>query len=274
MESSTVHFLDQFSLLTLFLAILLVQLLSIEIGYQLGLRSQQKAAKAQASQVRSIMGAGLGLLAFMLAFTFASSQEHYETRVQAMVDETELIRNAYLQAAFLPEPSRQQARNLLQTYAQERLEGERALQEGNREKVLAIITESEELQLELWQLSADLSQLSSGNGSLSDMRKEFHTSILGLIDVHVTRIQATAMNRIPNVLWVALMLMAVLSMLVMGYQAGLVGKRSPMATVTLALAFATVIVLITDLDRPFNSLFHMDHGILDTLVRQINNASN
>ena len=47
-----------------------------------------------------------------------------------------------------------------------------------------------------------------------------------------------------------MILLAGLSMIIMGYQAGLTDRRSPLATLTLAVAFSSVIVLIADLDRP------------------------
>jgi hypothetical protein len=56
--------------------------------------------------------------------------------------------------------------------------------------------------------------------------------------------------------------MAVLSMIIMGYQAGLTDRRSPLATVTLAVAFSAVIILITDLDRPLMSFFEVNKQLL------------
>ena len=53
-------------------------LLCIEIGYRISTRRGANHAKTQHSQVRAIMGASLGLTAFMLAFTFATAQSHYE----------------------------------------------------------------------------------------------------------------------------------------------------------------------------------------------------
>lgn len=55
--------------------------------------------------------------------------------------------------------------------------------------------------------------------------------------------------------------MAILSMVIMGYQAGLTDRRSPVATVTLALAFSAVITLIADLDRPVMSLFDINRQL-------------
>lgn len=63
-------------------------------------------------------------------------------------------------------------------------------------------------------------------------------------------------------IWVTLYLMAVLAMIIMGYQAGLIDRRSPVATITLAVAFSAVIVLISDLDRPVMSFFDINRQLL------------
>jgi hypothetical protein len=59
-----------------------------------------------------------------------------------------------------------------------------------------------------------------------------------------------------------LYLMAILAMIIMGYQAGLTDRRSPVATITLAIAFSSVIILITDLDRPVMSFFEINAQLL------------
>ena len=92
------HALDGLSLGFLFLLTLLFLMTFIEIGFRLGRRVQSKPSKAQHSQVRAIMGATLGLLAFMLAFTFAAAQSHYEVRVAGKVEEARVARNAFLHA--------------------------------------------------------------------------------------------------------------------------------------------------------------------------------
>ena len=61
------HFLDLVPIWVLLISTILLMTIFIEFGFRLGKRSQLNAKKAQTSQVRAIMGAGLGLLAFMLA---------------------------------------------------------------------------------------------------------------------------------------------------------------------------------------------------------------
>mgnify|MGYP001824135890 CR=1 FL=1 len=70
--------LDQIPLLLVLIGAILGQVLFIEAGYRIGSGRKGKQSKAQMAQVRAIMGASLGLLAFMLAFTFNSAQQHFE----------------------------------------------------------------------------------------------------------------------------------------------------------------------------------------------------
>ena len=90
-----------------------------------------------------------------------------------------------------------------------------------------------------------------------------------LIDIHALRLQAALANRIPLVIWMTLYLTGILSMFVMGYQAGLVSTRSPYATMTLAVSFAAVMMLITDLDRPIMSMFSMNQQVMYDLAERM-----
>ena len=107
------HFFDLVPIWLLLIATVLIMVVFIEYGFRLGTKAQSQAKKAQTSQVRAIMGAGLGLLAFMLAFTFSTAQTHFEARVQSLAEEARIARNAYMQADLLPEPRRSAAKQLL-----------------------------------------------------------------------------------------------------------------------------------------------------------------
>lgn len=251
------HFLDLVPIWLLMIMTVVVMVISIEFGFRLGRIAKIHAKKAQTSQVRAIMGAGLGLLAFMLAFTFSIAQSHYEVRVQSLAEEARIARNAYMQADFLTEPRRSEAKNLLRNYIQLRVQIQKSpqAQKGNFPDFLR----QSELSLQgLWSIATFVDEYPAAVGDDS----MFKASIIALTDIHFTRVHSAVMNRIPLTIWITLFLMAALSMIIMGYQAGLTGRRSPVATITLALAFAAVIILITDLDRPVMSLFEVNKQLL------------
>jgi len=268
-QATHAHMLDRFSPEVLFTLIIVLMVLFIEIGFRIGGRPQVVSAKAQHSQVRAIMGAALGLTAFMLAFTFATAQSHYEARVGAMLEETRMANDAFLQAEFMPQPARGEARRLLRQYMVDRLAIHDLAKQGRMEEMLPLVERAEELHRALWELAAHQTRLATREGETSPPRDPFMQSVIDLMDVHSSRLEAVMLNRIPYVIWAALYLTGALAMLIMGYQAGLVGKRSPFATVSLAFIFAVVMMLITDLDRPFMSLFDINDEVVQNTVERM-----
>lgn len=257
------HFFDLVPIWLLLLGTILIMILFIEYGFRLGKSAQTGAKKAQTSQVRAIMGAGLGLLAFMLAFTFSTAQTHFESRVQNLAEEARIARNAFMQADLLSEPSRTQAKQLLKDYVGLRSDiGRFTGKEIFEKNIGEALRESEKIQQDLWSLITSHDAPVKKGQLKAEQNSPLMASILALTDIHYTRIHSAIMNRIPFTIWITLYLMAALSMIIMGYQAGLTDRRSPVATITLAVAFSAVIILITDLDRPVMSFFEINTQLL------------
>ena len=256
------HFLDLIPIWILLVGTILAMMVFIEYGFRLGRKAQAGAKKAQTSQVRAIMGAGLGLLAFMLAFTFSTAQSHFEARVQNLAQESLIARNIFMQADLLAEPDRTRAKQLLKDYIGMRMATRDYHDDDITEKIAELLQKSEQIQRELWRLATKNSRLTPANQEDSGTSDHLIASVLTLTDIHYTRLHAGVMNRIPLTIWMTLYLMAALSMIIMGYQAGLTDRRSPVATVTLAVAFSAVIILITDLDRPIMSFFEIDNQLI------------
>lgn len=252
------NYLDQLPLSSILVLCVIGQIIFIEIGYRLGEVKQGKPNKAQMAQVRAIMGASLGLLAFMLAFSFNTAQQHFEERTRAYLLEVSAIDSAYRGADLILKEERHRAKELLRTFAEVRLETSRFASENDRESVIEMIRESERLHDQLWSL-AERSMEGEGEGADSGI---FAQAVLAMINAHDDRLQAAFFNRLSPVIWYTLFCMALLSMAVMGYQAGLTGTRSSFATWTLAITFAFVMTLITDLDRPRTTLFKMNQGLM------------
>lgn len=230
----------------------------IEIGIKLGSNIKGKPVKAQTAQVRAIMGASLGLLAFMLAFSFSMAQRHFEVRTQSFMLEVSAISSAYRGADLLDNVTRPVARNLLQQFVAIRMEMMQLKSESNLKEVFERVKDSERLHDKLWSL-VEFSMEDPENRESTGI---FSQSVLAMINAQDTRLQAVLFNRISPVIWVTLYVMALLSMLIMGYQAGLTGARSGIATWTLAVTFSVVMALVMDLDRPNQSLFSMNQQLM------------
>jgi hypothetical protein len=191
-----------------------------------------------------MVGSTLGLLAFMLAFTFGMASSRYDARKQFVVDEANAIRAADLRAQLLAEPRRSAIRALLLEYVDVRLRGVL----DRREQANAI-KRSEQIHEILWSNVASI-----GTEVAPPDRAALAASLIEVINLHTKRLNAVTHNRIYGAIWVALYSLAVLAMGMLGFRAGMVGRRSPLAIFILALAFSAVLVLINDLDRPQQGL--------------------
>jgi len=262
--------IDQTPLGILVLVCILSQAIFIEMGFRYGRWRKSHGVKAQLAQVRAIMGASLGLVAFMLAFAFSMAQQHFEDRNRAYMQEVSAIDAAYRGADMLEEDSRRAAQDLLVQFASLRLNTAKAARNHDVERVVAMIRESERTHDALWEL-AEGSMEGPGEGESTGI---FAQSILAMINAHDARLQATFFNRISPVIWITLGTMALIGVLVMGYQAGLTGTRSSLATWSLALAFSIVMALIIDLDRPAMTLFKMNQQLMLELENRMDGATN
>ena len=251
------HFLDNYSIEVLFVLTFLLMVLMLELGFRSGRRVKGKSVKAQTAQVRALMGATLGLLAFMLAFTFSSAQNHFESRIQLQIEEVNLARDAFMQAELYSDPLRTQVRELLLEHVEGRVELIEMVREKRGEQVLRLLNRADEIHLQLWSLGME--------GRMSETQV-MAQSVLGLMGMQTRRIQAALANRIPLIIWLTLYFTVAVAMTVVGYQDGLTQSRSPVATFSLALAFSAVMSLILDLDRPLQNLFEIDVSIMNDLA--------
>src|SRR5215216_2861507 len=138
--------LDRFPLWTIFPISVAIALISVEMGYRLA-QSRRQGSRENEASVGGMAGATLGLLAFMLAFTFGMAASRFEDRRQVLLSEANAIGTTYLRSKMLAEPMRTDAQNMLREYVDVRLEG---VQPGNLQQA---IVRSEELQNQLWSVA-------------------------------------------------------------------------------------------------------------------------
>lgn len=231
--------LDIFPLWAVFLAIPFLILLSVEGGYRLGKLRQNRGGHEMEAPVGAMAGATLGLLAFMLAFTFGLASERFDARRRLVLDEANAIRTTYLRARMLPD-RREEIRALLRDYVDARLEAVRSgdLVEGKRR--------SEKIQDQLWAHAVAVAE----KNPTSIVVGLFVQSLNEVLEIQTKRITVGLRSRIPGAVWAALFAITVLSLAAMGYHAGLVGTSRSPAIFAVALAFSAAIGLIADLDRP------------------------
>jgi hypothetical protein len=230
----------QLPLWAFFLGTIVMSLLAVEVGFRLGRYQHQHKEPGQDAPVGGMVGATLGLLAFMLAFTFSMAGARFEARKQLVLDEANAIGTAYRKAELLPQPQSSEARTVLREYVDVRVMGA-----TQREKMAEAVARSEELHRLLWSQAVTLARKDPTQVGVG----LFVQSVDQVIELHVTRMMVAGRGRIPVIIWMALYFLAILAMAGMGYQMGLASSRRSIVAIFLTVAFSSVIGLTADLDR-------------------------
>lgn len=238
-----------------FLVTVAVALLAIEGGFRLGRSRRRRSELGDRPPVGEMVAATLALLAFLLAFTFGLAASRFEARRGLVIEEANAIGTAYLRAGLLPEPHRAEVRSLLRDYVDVRLQ---AVRPGMLDRSLG---RAGELHARLWDHAVAVGREEPG----SIVVGLFIGSLNEVIDLHTKRLTLGAQNRIPGTIWAALYFVAILGTSAMGYHAGLAGPGRSLAMLALVLAFAAVMTLIADLDRPQEGLLRVSQQAMTDL---------
>lgn len=236
----------------LFVLTLGAVLLSIEAGYRWADRRQARRRREVEAPIGAMVGATLGLLAFLLAVTFGIASDAFHDRKVAVVQESNAIRAIYLQTALIPEPQRGSIRELLLEYTNERLRwaGVPGVARGHSEL---------QIQSSLWQQAAIVGQKSS------DVVALFIETMNHAFDVRAERELLRFRSRIPTGYVAALLLIAILAHVAMGYHGGVAGTARSPVMLLVGITFSLVILLVFDLDRPSEGLINVSQASMINL---------
>ena len=244
---------------TLFIAIVLCN----EIGFRAGYFIQSRTDSEVKALTGSIQASILGLLALLLGFTFSMSVQRYDNRSIALIDEANAIGTAVLRVQLLPEEYKEDANKLFREYVNLRVSIGKLnltkLKERNiYNKKIAV------LQGKLWALAvsatnADPRPVTTG---------AFVKSLNDVIDSQGRR-NALQQMHVPEMVFILLFVVFISSGGIMGYSAGLSGKRIVAPIILVSLLFTLIVFIIIDLDRPKRGLIEVNQGPLIELLDSI-----
>jgi hypothetical protein len=252
-----------------FLLMAISVMIAIELGFRIGRFRQASFQDEREQVVGTMVGSTLGLLAFLLAFTFGLAATRFDARRSIVVQEANAIGTTYLRADLLPlldesplpeEPPRSSGSKLsngsvrrdgsiaaaetikreLQTYIDDRLE---VIESRDVERVLS---RSEQTHRVLWESATQLAHQHPDSLPVS----LFIQSLNEMIDIHSERVLVGLRNRLPMVLWLLLGAITLFSMAGVGYHEGVTKSRRSLATLLMVFSFSSIGTLIVDLDRP------------------------
>jgi hypothetical protein len=218
-----------------------------ELGNRIGLRP--RGGEPGTSDIGTLTGAALGLLALLLAFSFSIALSRYDARRTMVLEEANAIGSTANFALMLPEPAQGTILNLLRGYTAVRIGLGVPFDPA---KIQRDIARSLELQSRLWQQAVAVS--AAAPQSLPAYR--FTASLNEMNNVHERRITALRYN-VPAAVTLMLIGVAMVAMGFTGYHTGKNGARRRTAMLIMSLTVAVLIMLVIDLDRPARGLIEV-----------------
>jgi hypothetical protein len=206
-----------------------------------------------------MVGGLIGVLGFLLAFTFSIATSQYTQRKQYVLEEANEIGTSYLRADLIDTKNKIEVKKLLREYVDVRLQ---ALSSTDINKEL---NRSVELHGLMWNEVTEAA-LVMPNTNTSLMIQ----SMNNVIDVHEKRVTAGLRNRIPLSIWITLLAISIMTMATIGIKAGFTKPRGLIAVIPMIMAFAALTTLIADINRPQKGLFRIGQQSMISLQKSMN----
>jgi len=235
---------DDLPLWGVFVGTLFLVLAAVETGYRLARQRQKLHELEKEAPVGAMVSATLGLLAFLLAFTFGIAADAFQTRKVALVSEASAIRMTYLLSGMTPEVQRGEIRTVLREYVDERLRWAGAQPDEPGKSARDLLDR-------LWNAAAAVGAQAPGEVDV------FLGYVGRIIELHDERVMVRERSRVPGTYWAVIYVVAVLALGAMGYHVGIAGTNRSPALLAVAIAFAAVMLVIADLDRPGQGLINV-----------------
>nr|WP_226898066.1 hypothetical protein [Pseudoalteromonas nigrifaciens] len=182
--------------------------------------------------------------------------QRYDNRSMALIDEANTIGTAILRVELLPQEYKKQANELFKEYVDLRvaigqLDLTKRAQRNDYNNKIA------NLQRQLWSLAIAATNVDPRPVTTG----AFVKSLNDVIDSQGKR-NALLQMHVPEVVLILLFIVFISSGGIMGYSAGLSGKRMIVPIVLVSLLITLIVFIIIDLDRPKRGLIQVDQTVM------------
>lgn len=233
--------IQDWSLTTLGLILVVVMMLAREAGYRLGVRRARHAEKPDEG-VAVLIGSLLGLMSFVLAFNLSTSTARLEDRRSASLEEATAISTAWLQARAVSEAQGAAIARLLKDYLSSRRTFA-AAPEGDP-AIDSAASATTAMQTAIWREMVALFALRTDQQTVS-----LSNALTHAFDTATAQNLAIGTGLPPRLVWL-LLISSALAIWGLGYYLGLVGRPRLALSMVLAVLWSGVMMLILDLGTP------------------------
>jgi hypothetical protein len=240
----------------LLLPVLLIVILSIVMEAASKFGIQIVSADKISDDGWNVVQAGvLSLVAFMLGFSFAQAQAHFDERRALVVTEANAIGTTWLRADQLPAQQVPRFRGLLYDYLNLRKTAYQSTLTPQR--LNEFRARSDGYQTRLWNIASAALRASPGDLGRSLLMQSLNDTI-----DDAARQQEALVAHVPTPIVTLTLLLVVLGGMIVGLGFARSGKRPRMLAIVYVLATVIVVDMVVDLDRPESGFVQVDLGPL------------
>ncbi|WP_264520725.1 hypothetical protein [Flavobacterium sp. N1994] len=230
--------------LLLFILMISATFIGVKIGNKINNNKQSKKNLTETS-------AHIGLLFFLLAFTFGMSGSRYDDRRAIVVEEANDIGTAILRSDLYPDSERELFRKDFKQYVESRIA---YYQVGSNTKDIEKADSiSQTISSRLWHRASELSKEPTNLSATQQMIPALNT----MIDASTSRL-AGEKAKVPESILMMLFLLAIISAFYSGYSEARKGKIDWLVQIGFCLLVSLVILFTYDLDRPRRGFVNLD----------------
>ena len=225
-------------------------LLSIEAGYQIGLRRRAHLPAGVRGVSPTLEASVFGLMGLLIAFTFYGAGARFDIRRNLVAQEANTIGTAYLRLDLLPEEAQPALRDVFREYLRSRLAVYQAI--PDIKAVKAALERSAALQSKVWSDAVD-----AARGSGPAEKTLVLSSLNEMIDITTIRTVALITHP-PAGVFALLVLTVIVSSALAGYTVSASGIRDWVSPIAFALVLGAAIYVILDYEFPRMGLVRVD----------------
>jgi hypothetical protein len=219
------------------------------IGHSLRLKKIARHPEQTKISLGSINGIQIGLLAFLLAFTFGMANSRFDKRRDLIIEEANDISTAILRADLYPDSIRNLLRNNFKEYVEARISFYKS--NMNIQEVVFYYLKADSISKVLWNIAA----ADARSNNIVVRSGQMIPALNAMIDITTTR-RAAGEATIPDSIMYFLFTLCIYSSFLVGYE--YVNKTDWVTVIALSLILSLTILTIIDLDRPRSGLINMD----------------
>lgn len=220
-------------------------LLTVLLGWVIGNTSHNKSNKTRTATDDTLIGAILGLMGLLVAFTFSGASNRLDQRERLIINEANTVSAAFISMEQLPLKDRSQIDSLYRKYLDQRIDlyADVFDQKSFKQKETMIESTLKEIR---WQARDFAMQASPQNKAFAD---QYAKAASEMTSAYLAQRQAMLFHP-PRIIWVSLILLIAVGSFLAGFKMGLSQRKEVFISMMFAALMSCAIYLIICLEFP------------------------